>query len=217
MKSDMHKRLISFVVAEVLLQLGFERTSSHSLLILTDLFIKHIESLCLRIQPFQEIPSNLIVKFVLESLYGESEYENTELRQFACQQILFKQQLKEKNNPDEPESLLHLLKIIPKHAILESAFKNTKNLCLNGNKDSTPINDEINTDGFFTKFVSDMSAQSSHKPKLDYSLSLTESIASQIQNPSQLHNIDNTADTTLSLISDYEILLDSPISNNKLY
>lgn len=160
MKPDSNKKILQLLSAEILLQIGFEKSTEHSLHIMTDVFVYYFESLIRKCIPFNGIEPDILLQYLIEDTYMTELYQKKELYSFLDQQISIKAQLKDKFDIECDESLLHSLRILPKGVSLKSAFKNTKTMTVEEKK-SMEIYPEIQIDDFMADFIEKSSSQPS--------------------------------------------------------
>ena len=151
MKCRLHKKLLSFAVAEILSQLGFERCTSQCMAILSDLLEYYAESLLRRIQSLEDIPSDLAVMYLLKSTYDEEQYQYDELLQFIEQQRQLKSLIKDVS--DEPPSLMHALRILPPDFKLETPGRTTSHLGAEEKNRPAHVIAEAEVDDFLREFI----------------------------------------------------------------
>lgn len=152
MKPDSNKKIIQLLSVEILQQIGFEKSTEQALNIITDIFTYFFESLIEKCCPFAGCDPSVVIRFLVDDTYSTEQYQIKELLNFIDQQILIKNQLKEKYDIDCDESILHSLRILPKGVSLKSAFKNTKTMTLEEKK-SLEIYHEIHLDDFMVEFI----------------------------------------------------------------
>lgn len=169
MKTDVNKKLLRLISTEILLQLGFERSTEQALNVLTEIFSFYLESMIQKLIPVSSCEdSDKLCRFLIEDAYRESEYEAKELLKFIEQQISFKLMLVDKHNADCDESLLHALKLLPKGISMKSVFKNTKTATLEQKK-SVDIIEDIVVDDFMNNFIHKSSLETSRRVVGSYS------------------------------------------------
>ncbi|ELA42236.1 uncharacterized protein VICG_00635 [Vittaforma corneae ATCC 50505] len=146
MKTDINKKLLKLVSTEVLLQLGFERSTEQALNIITEIFSFYLESLIKKAISVQKSDgkddsnegsantSHLDCRYLIEDTYHEEQYQIKELVKFMEQQIALKTQLTNRHDVECEESLFHALRLLPKGASLRSVFKNTRGATLEEKK-----------------------------------------------------------------------------------
>lgn len=217
MRSDTNRRIMNFAVIEILLQIGFENVTEQSLAILTDIFVFYAESLIRRILPLGSAPSSHIIRRLLEEVYSEDQYECAELRQFADQQTLSKQHIKDDEDKNAPESLLHALRILPKGAALTSKFKNTKNVLLVEGKECAQISDVVETDEFFKHFVAGAAQQPSQRVVEEYEDCILQTMATLREKPEGKETQVQGFNTDCYLLADNEISLRKLPTNQRYY
>lgn len=180
MKTDVNKKLLKLISAEVLLQTGFEKSTEQALNILTEAFSYFIERTIMNIRPIQngrdldspdetlKDESHGICRFLLEDTYRDEQYQIKECLKFLEQQILLKMQLAGKHNIECEESLLHSLKLLPKGITLRSVCKNTRTATLEEKK-SAEITEDIQVDEYMNEFINKSSSEASRRVVEGYS------------------------------------------------
>lgn len=152
MKSDVNKKIFRLLSTEVLLQVGFERSTEHAMNILAEIFVFYLESLTRKVHPFSACGPEVANKFLIEDTYFSEKCQVRELQSFLEQQVFMKKQLKDKLDVECDESLLHSLRILPKGVSLKSAFRNTKTMTLEEKK-SMEVHQEVQLDDFMSEFI----------------------------------------------------------------
>lgn len=180
MKTDVNKKLLKLISAEVLMQIGFERSTEQSLGILTEVFSHFIERIIMNIRPIQngreldgqeEMEKNethAICRFLMEDTYRDEQYQIKECMKFLEQQILLKMQLAGKHNIECEESLLHSLKLLPKGVTLRSVSKNTRTATLEEKK-SAEITEDVQIDEYMNEFIGRSASEASRRVVEGYS------------------------------------------------
>jgi Histone-fold protein len=153
MKSNINRKILRLVSTEVLLQIGFEKTTEQSLNIITEVFAYYMESLIKKAAVLQGCDGRNLCKILIADTYRSEQYQLGELSQFLDQQNLIKRQLREKAEGEEDScSLLHSLKVLPQGMSLKSTFKNTKSTTIE-EKSNREIFIEIKLDDFLNQFI----------------------------------------------------------------
>lgn len=175
MKTDVNKKLLKLVSTEILLQIGFEKSTEQSLNILTDIASFYLETLIKRVIPIYNKEDKRTSKYLIEQTYEEEQYQIKELSKFLEQQIAIKTQLEEKHEIECEDSLFHSLKLLPKGITLKSVFKNTKALTLEEKKNREIVED-ILVDEFMSDFIEKCSKEGGERKVEDYSLDCSKII-----------------------------------------
>ncbi|KCZ81419.1 hypothetical protein H312_01174 [Anncaliia algerae PRA339] len=126
MKRTIYFKIAKLAIAEILLQVGFERTNEESLNILTDVFCHFIDEKLKRIKDIQHHRYGIhrlpLPFYVMFQNVNTNSYKYKELISFLDYQIYLKNYLKEKYKV-ESESLLQSLKILPQKINFKSLKK----------------------------------------------------------------------------------------------
>lgn len=162
MKSDINKKIFRLLSTEVLLQVGFERSTEHAMNILAEILAFYLESLAKKVVPFSECSPEVANKFLVEDTYFSEQYQIRELHSFLEQQIFIKKQLKDKFDVECDESLLHSLRVLPKGVSLKSAFRNAKAMTLEEKK-SMDVHQDVQLDEFMSEFVEKSGLEASRR------------------------------------------------------
>lgn len=149
MKTNSNKKVLEILVAEILLQTGFEKCTDHSIDLLTEISIFYIESLIKNTKPFMNADPLIICKFLIENAYTDEEYQIKELLHFLDQQ---KNLVGERNEADAPESLLHALNCLPNIKSIAGNVKSNKIMGLE-EKRTAEVFHEVKMDDFMMKFI----------------------------------------------------------------
>ena len=162
MKSNINKRILRLASTEILIQLGFEKSTEQSLNIINEVFTYYMEALIKRMIPFEKANYDSIIKMLIDEFYGEEQFQISELSQFLELQNQIKKQLKEKSEFPEDTSLLHSLKVLPRGVNFKSTFKNTKNMAIE-EKNSNEVFAEVVVDDFLNNFIEESSKENGKK------------------------------------------------------
>ena len=163
MKTDSNKKLLKLVTVESLIQNGFENTTEQALNTVSDILGFYIETICKKLIPLQECPdSYFLCKIFLEDVYDDEQYQIKEILGFLNQQIALKEQLLQQHDVEMEESLLHLLKVLPRDSSLKSVYRNSKTLTIEEKK-SIEIKEDIEVDQFMANFIEKSSSEQNRR------------------------------------------------------
>lgn len=162
MKSSTNTRILKLALVEILAQCGFDKTAEQALNVLADIMRHYIEHLAARIR--KSSPggvSELVCRVVVEDLYRESEYQEPELLSFLRYQLNVKTYLSDRYNIDSEESLLHILRVLPKNVHLKSFVRSSRSLSDPNEAREESVEEGVGYDDFMRDFVeSSLSEQS---------------------------------------------------------
>lgn len=220
MKTDSNKRLLKLVSAEALIQTGFENSTEQALNTISDVLNLYIETLVKKIIPLQECKDPYFLsKILIEETYANEQYQIKEMTGFLNQQIALKHQLKEQYEVEGEESLLHLLKVLPKETSLKSVFRSSKTLTVEEKK-SIEIKEEIEIDEFMTDFIEKSSSEPSRKVVGVYLFDCSKIVEDMAEGMVALGRISNKPKEQMFEYKDFhiaeqELLVEDFIGNEK--
>ncbi|KAI5168690.1 hypothetical protein PAEPH01_0336 [Pancytospora epiphaga] len=149
MKSNFYKKLIRFAAAEVLMQLGFERTTEHALNIIADVATHYMESMILRIYPFQSSPTENVIDMLIRAFYGFEQYQKDELVSFLEQQLQVRRQMRDK---PEDNVLQHALRSLPMESTRSHSLRMINTTAVE-ERARPRILEEMIMDGFLSEYI----------------------------------------------------------------
>lgn len=182
MRIELNKSILQLLVAEVLLQTGFEKTTEHSLNVLTEISIFYLENLIKKIQPIKDLHSDFLIKELL-TVYSDEKYQFKELLSFFMQQ---KNLIGEKDK--ETESLLHLLKCLPNSIDSQGVIKSNKTLSLEEKRIEVH---EVKMDDFMSKFIEKCSKEPKNRTVENYKFDCLKILQNINENEIVNYKIDN--------------------------
>ncbi|TBU03867.1 histone-fold domain-containing protein [Hamiltosporidium tvaerminnensis] len=155
MKSRFTNKILKLAVAEILIQSSFERCSNSALTILTDIAGDYIMALTKRISSLNilnpESGEDTLIKELISEIMGSSDsYSVLELQTFLETQNNAVTYLKDKLKPKSIDSLLNMLRIVPKIDFLQSQSDFTNSL---SEIKYVSVNTEIKVDDFLSDFI----------------------------------------------------------------
>lgn len=130
MKSNVNTKILKLAVVEVLAQSGFDRTAEQALNVLTDIMKYYIEQIAVRMKKSSEggIAPEIACRSLIGDLYRECKYQIPELLSFLRYQLNIKNYLFDRYNIGCEESILHILRVLPKNIQLKTLVRNNRNL-----------------------------------------------------------------------------------------
>ncbi|KAF7682693.1 hypothetical protein TCON_2088 [Astathelohania contejeani] len=159
MRSNFQNKIIKLCITEILLQIGYERATTNSLNILVSAFTHRMTELLIH---FAEHNS---LELLLFEFIGSSEsYQFGELASFLDAQRDLQVGLLEKHAlRNGQESILHILRVIPRNISLRSKRKVVcGNILLSEETDERQVNDEVGreivVDEYMEKFINECMA-----------------------------------------------------------
>ncbi|CAD26570.1 hypothetical protein [Encephalitozoon cuniculi GB-M1] len=155
MKSNMNTKILRLAVVEILSQSGFDKTADQALNVLTDILRYYIEHLGCRMRRKGEngIVPELICRFLVDEEYGECEYQIPELLSFLRYQVTVKNYLNDRYSVGSEESILHILRVLPKNAQLRMVMRNGGNLNDMNEVEKEVVEEDVRLDEFTKEFV----------------------------------------------------------------
>lgn len=165
MKSGMNIKIVKLAVVEILLQSGFDKTADQALNVLTDVLRYYIEQLGCRVQRRHEqgAVTGLVCRTLVEEIYRENEYQVCELLSFLRYQITVKNYLSDRYNVGSEESILHILRVLPKNAQLRMLVRNGGNLNEMNEVEKSVVEDNVSFDEFTREFVESSLSEASRR------------------------------------------------------
>ncbi|ADM11501.1 uncharacterized protein Eint_050520 [Encephalitozoon intestinalis ATCC 50506] len=172
MKSNMSTKILKLAVVEVLSQSGFDKTADQALNVLTDILRYYIEQLGCRIKKRhgREIVPELVCRILVEEVYEEYEYQIPELLSFLRYQVTMKNYLNDRYSMGSEESILHILRVLPKNAQLRMVMRNGSNLSDMNEVEKEVVEDDVMFDEFTKEFVKSSLEKESKKGEVEYKL-----------------------------------------------
>lgn len=206
MANHSNKKILEILVAEVLLQAGFERASGHCISTLTEILIHYIETLIKLSIPFKDVSPKIISKFLAKIMYYEEQYQQRELFEFLEQQKFLIKQIIDKTEKGDQDSLLHILRILPKGTISRGSFKNSKTLNFEDKK-NFEVHQEIQLDDFMVEFIEKSASKPSQKRLNSFKFDCTHIIKEIIPEGYKEINIENISENKLNFFGTRDEIL----------
>ncbi|AFM98269.1 hypothetical protein EHEL_050580 [Encephalitozoon hellem ATCC 50504] len=170
MKSNMSSKILKLAVVEVLSQSGFDKTADQALNVLTDILRYYIEQLGCRMKRRHGmgVVSDQMCRILIEEIYGECEYQVPELLSFLRYQVTVKNYLSDRYNVGSEESILHILRVLPKNAQLRMVMRNGSSLREINEIEKEVVEDDVKFDEFTKEFVRSSLLEASRREVREY-------------------------------------------------
>ncbi|EQB61326.1 transcription initiation factor brf1 subunit-like protein [Vairimorpha apis BRL 01] len=111
MKSNLNTKILKLSIAEICIQLGFDKITEQSMNLLSDVLRYYIIQIWLKLGRYEQTNFyDIIIKNIFNDMLIAESYQEKELNIFTKAQNSVKKYYNENSNN---KSLLHLLKILP--------------------------------------------------------------------------------------------------------
>lgn len=189
MKSNINTKILKLAVVEILAQSGFDKTAEQALNVLTDILKYYIEQLVSRIKRNHEsgVVPELVYRIVIRELYAECEYQIPELLSFLRYQINIKNYLSDRYNVGCEESILHILRVLPKNVQLKTLVRNNRNLNDASEMKEEFVDEDVTFDDFTRDFVESSLSEQSRRVVGEYKFQFMEFIDKKPREPLRIN------------------------------
>lgn len=180
MKSNVNTKVLKLAVVEILAQCGFERTTEQALNVLTDIMRYYIEEVAGRIKRSQGmgVVAELVHGTLIVELYGESEYQIPELQSFLRYQLNIKNYLSDRYNVGAEESILHILRVLPKNVHLRALMRSSRTVGDANEVEEEYVEEGVHFDEFTRGFVESSLSEQSRRVVGEYGFQFMELVDS---------------------------------------
>ncbi|KAH9412305.1 histone-fold protein [Ordospora pajunii] len=181
MKSNMNLKILKLAVVEILAQSGFDRTTDQALNVLADVMRLYIEQLGQRMKQRHEkgVVAELMYGIIVDELYDESEYQIAEMLSFLRYQITIKNYLSDRYNVGSEESILHVLRILPKNAQLRMLMRSGGSLSEINKVERDAHEEGLSIDEFTRGFIESSLKENSKGEDEEYKFQLVSFIGEE--------------------------------------
>ncbi|AFN82984.1 hypothetical protein EROM_050510 [Encephalitozoon romaleae SJ-2008] len=192
MKSNMNTKILKLAVVEVLSQSGFDKTADQALNVLTDVLRYYIEQLGCRMKRRhgKGVVPEMMCRILVEETYGECEYQVPELLSFLRYQVTVKNYLSDRYNVGSEESILHILRVLPKNAQLRMVMRSGGNLREMNEVEREVVEDDVKFDEFTKEFVKSSLLEAGEREVREYRFESADLIGGEPQKRVRVGDIE---------------------------
>lgn len=209
MKSNLEKKILKLVVAEILIQIGFERTTDQAMNLCVDLLVFYLENTIKHSMIFGNCPAKHAIANLFFKFYYSEQYQKEELYQFAIQQAQIRRSVKEKI--EDANNLLYMLKVLPPGIYFRNTHIKTNTLTIEEKNSPVKIIEKANLDEFLYNFINECNgspSDTSSNTKPEYWEDSTLNISNIIEKETPEKFTFVSSNKTYNILYEEDIILE---------